>query len=131
VAQSKTLVGKILIAVLCVLIVIAVNRVASALPFQIAIVVKVLLWCVLGYVGGTIAARKGYPPRLGVLVGIIFGPITLCVCQLLPATKKGREHAEIERELHADSAERLNCANCGREVSARAPACPRCDHRFA
>lgn len=92
------------------------------------------MWCALGYAGGWIAARKGYPPRLGIVLAIIFGPIALVFCALLPATKEGREQLELEREIRADNAEfavRRNCPKCGREVSARAPACPRCDHRFA
>ena len=98
----------------------------------IIIIINILIWCALGYAGGWIAARKGYPPRLGVVVAILFGPIALVVCALLPATKEGREQEDIERQLNAEAMEfaiRRNCANCGREVSARAPACPRCDHR--
>ena len=62
-------------------------------------------------------------PLLGLLV----------VCALLPRTKAGREQAEFERELRDDTAEfavRRNCPECGRDVSVRAPVCPRCNHRF-
>jgi len=97
------------------------------------ILIQIVIWCALGYAGGWIAARKGYQPRIGVIVAIIFGPIALIVCALLPPTKEGREQAEFERQLRLDAAEfnqRRNCPNCGREVSVRAPVCPRCEHRF-
>lgn len=94
---------------------------------------KLLVWCALGYAGGWLAARKGYPPRLGVVAGVLGGPIALVVCLLLPRTKAGHALAKMERELAAETQEfgqRHKCPSCGREVSVRAPSCPRCDHRF-
>lgn len=97
------------------------------------IAVQILVWCALGYAGGWIAARKGYSPRVGVIVAILLGPIALVVGALLPRTREGRKQAELERQLDADAAEfsqRKTCPKCGREVSVRAPVCPRCEHRF-
>ena len=97
------------------------------------ILLQILLWCALGYAGGWIAARKGYPPRMGVILAIIFGPIALVVCALLPMTEAGREQAEIERQISKDRIyqDRLKrCPNCGREVAFTCRVCPRCEHRF-
>ena len=76
----------------------------------------ILIWCALGYTGGWIAARKGYPPRLGMVIGIFTGPIGLAVGALLPRTKKGREQGEYERSLNLEAAQfnqRQNCPSCG------------------
>jgi hypothetical protein len=97
------------------------------------IVLQVLIWCALGYAGGCIAAHKGYSPRTGAIVTVILGPIGLIVYAVLPPTKEGREQAELERQQRLEAAEfsqRKNCPDCGREVSVRAPVCPRCEHRF-
>lgn len=94
---------------------------------------QILLWCAFGYAGGWIAARKGYPPRMGVIVGIIFGPIALVVCALLPMTEAGLEQAEIERQIHKENVnkDRLKrCPNCGRDVAFTCRVYPRCQHRF-
>lgn len=95
--------------------------------------VRIIIWCVLGYAGGYIAARKGYPPRIGVIVAIFFGPIALAVCALLPTTAAGREQAEIERQIYEENLhqDRVKvCPNCGRAVSFKSRVCPRCEHRF-
>ncbi len=94
--------------------------------------VRILIWCALGYAGGWIAARKGYPPFLGAVVGAFFGPIGLVVAALLPRTKEGREQAKLDRELAAEATAfnaRQNCPSCGREISTRARVCGLCgDH---
>jgi hypothetical protein len=93
----------------------------------------ILIWCALGYAGGWIAARKGYSPRLGVIVAVLFGPIALIVCALLPMTEAGREQAEMEREISQDNIyhNRLKkCPNCGRDIAFTCRVCPRCEHRF-
>lgn len=80
--------------------------------------VRILIWCALGYAGGWIAARKGYPPFLGAVVGVLIGPIGLVVGALLPRTKEGREQAKLDRELAVEAAalnKRQNCPSCGRE----------------
>ena len=60
------------------------------------LVVRVLIWCVLGYVGGRIAARKGYPPKSGMAVGVLFGPIGLVAAAVLPRTRQAPEQARFE-----------------------------------
>lgn len=94
---------------------------------------RIVIWCLLGYLGGWIAARKGYPPRMGVIIAIIFGPIALIVGAILPMTEAGREQAETERQINQENIyhDRLKpCPACGREVSLKCPVCPRCEHRF-
>ncbi len=91
-------------------------------------------WCLaFGYVGGCLAARKGYSPHEAVLYTIIFGPFALAVYALLPMTEAGREQAEVERQIARDSMHRdrlKSCPNCGREVAFTCRICPRCEHRF-
>ena len=97
------------------------------------IFVRIFIWCLLGYAGGWIAARKGYPPRMGIVVAVIFGPLALVVCALLPMTEDGREQAVIERQIHHDEIDQdrlKSCPACGREVSFKSRVCPRCEHRF-
>src|SRR5262245_61295720 len=51
----------------------------------------IALWIVLGIVGGRIFARKGYPPLVGVLLGIGGGPFGLLVALSAPYTRAGSE----------------------------------------
>ena len=91
------------------------------------------LWIVLGLLGGFIAAHKGYQPVIGILVGIIFGPLGLVVAALLPATEEGRRQSELERETQieiAQSRATKPCPQCGRENAATTPICPRCNLRL-
>jgi len=107
--------------------------VAQKLGGPSVMLIRILIWCALGYAGGWIAARKGYPPKLGVVVGVLFGPLGLIVGALLPRTKEGREQAELEREMAEEAAEfnqRQKCPSCGREISARARVCGLCGHRL-
>jgi hypothetical protein len=97
------------------------------------LLLRLILWCALGYAGGWIAARKGYPPRWGVVLGVLFGPLALLVCALLPMTEAGREQAALELQLNHDRIHenRLKeCPQCSREVAFACQVCPRCDHRF-
>lgn len=97
------------------------------------ILVQIAVWCALGFAGGWIAARKGYPPNMGILLAILFGPIALVVCALLPLSEAGQEQAEIERQIYQDSVgqDRLkHCPTCGREVAFSSRVCPRCEYRF-
>jgi ribosomal protein L37AE/L43A len=96
------------------------------------LIFEVFIWCVLGYIGGRVAARKGYPPTLGVFVGMFIGPLGLLVGALLPKTRRGREQATLERRLNAEAAafrRRQKCPACGEEISARAVVCGFCGHR--
>jgi hypothetical protein len=98
------------------------------------LIIKICLWVAFGLCGGLLMARKGYPPYLGVVAGIVFGPIGLIVAALMPKTAKGREMAEqnkkIAAELRATRHLRV-CPKCGRENSIASPVCPRCDYHYA
>jgi hypothetical protein len=98
------------------------------LPVQIAV------WCFLGYLGGKLAARRGYPPRLGIILGIVLGPFALLIAALiLPYTAAGRQQLDMEMAMDAEIAESMkpkNCPECGREVTMAARFCPRCNYRF-
>lgn len=90
-------------------------------------------WILLGYLGGRIAAKKGYLPGLGVLIAIVLGPIALIATLFLPKTKAGREQAEFERELNEEGRiydRKKNCPKCDRELSLMTKICPNCEHRF-
>ncbi len=94
----------------------------------------ILIWCALGYVGGRIAAHKGYPLGVGIATGIVLGPFALAVFALLPMTEAGRELAETERQIRQDAEDRdrrKECPQCGRIVSISCRVCPRCGHHFA
>ncbi|MAG93173.1 MAG: hypothetical protein CMJ48_05425 [Planctomycetaceae bacterium] len=97
------------------------------------LVIRILLYVVFGFLGGWIAARKGYPPRLGVIVGVVMGPLGLLIGAILPRTKEGRKQAEFRRQLAAEAAEyrkRQDCPSCREEISACAVVCGFCGHRF-
>lgn len=89
---------------------------------EIMIVPKIVVWLLLGYVGGWIFAKKGYPPKLGIVIGILLGPIAIALCAVLPRTREGREQAALERSKR--------CPICDRELGVSARVCPRCEHRF-
>jgi len=90
-------------------------------------------WFLLGFLGGRIFAKKGYPPNLGVLIGILFGPLSLAICLFLPKTASGREQARFEAQLASDeliASSTKQCEVCGRTVGVMSRFCPRCNHRF-
>jgi len=63
----------------------------------------IALWLLLGYVGGWIFAKKGYPPKLGIAIGILLGPMAIALCAVLPRTREGREQAALEREINLEN----------------------------
>jgi hypothetical protein len=85
-------------------------------------------------VGGRILAQKGYSPILGVLAGLILGPLGLVAALVVPRTGAGRRIAEeeqkIEKELDA-ARDKRECPECGRENASTSAFCPRCNYRFA
>ena len=91
------------------------------------------LWLLLGYVGGWIFAKKGYPPKLGIVIGIFLGPMAIALCAVLPRTREGREQAALEREINLENAKNIGskrCPKCDRELGISARVCPRCEHRI-
>jgi uncharacterized membrane protein YeaQ/YmgE (transglycosylase-associated protein family) len=91
-------------------------------------------WIVFGLLGGYIAAHKGYPPRWGILAGVILGPIGVVIAAVLPTTQEGRETAELDRQILSElhySKQTRRCPRCGRENSIVSRICPQCDYRFA
>ncbi|MDZ4783400.1 MAG: hypothetical protein SGJ19_24405 [Planctomycetia bacterium] len=83
----------------------------------------ILIWLGLGYLGGRMAARKGYAPHYGYLSALIFGPLSLIVVALVPQTEEGRFQAKLEAEIDAEADyydRKQSCPNCRREVSADA-----------
>lgn len=93
----------------------------------------IVVWLLLGYLGGWIFAQKGYPPKLGIVIGILLGPFAIALCAALPRTREGREQAALEREITLESAKNTGskrCPKCDRELGISARVCPRCEHRF-
>jgi len=95
--------------------------------------VTILIWVVLGLLGGYIFAQKGYPPTLGIIVGVLVGPIGIAVAAVLPRTKERRTQMEMERETKLElqaTQQTHTCPKCGRENSAATRICPRCECRY-
>ena len=78
-------------------------------------IVAMLAWIAMGYLGGSLAAQKGYSPTLGVILGSVIGPTGLIVALLLPMTEEGYR----QRELEVDVAKGLKIARTNRS-------CPQC-----
>jgi hypothetical protein len=57
---------------------------------------QIIIWTGLGYLGGKLAAKKGYPPKYGVVLGILGGPLTWLIGLLLPRTAEGIEQANFD-----------------------------------
>jgi uncharacterized membrane protein YeaQ/YmgE (transglycosylase-associated protein family) len=94
----------------------------------------ILSWLLLGYLGGKIAANKGYNRGFGVLIAVLLGPIALVGGVFLPKTFEGRAQAEVEADLNEEGRiydRKKNCPNCARELSLMTSICPNCEHRFA
>ena len=94
---------------------------------------KIIIWCVLGYCGGWLFAKKGYSPTIGMAVGILLGPIALAICAILPRSREGREQAALEKRIAIETATQNSlkrCPQCGRDLAFSARVCPRCEHRF-
>lgn len=90
-------------------------------------------WIILGYLGGLVFARKGYPPKVGIILGILLGPFGFLLFLLLPMTDSGIRQAKLDAEV--ENEHRLNtalkdCPNCKRSVGQSTRFCPRCNHRF-
>ena len=97
------------------------------------ILLRIFVWCLLGYFGGLLFAKKGYPPMLGIFIGILLGPFALILCLILPRTREASERATEEKQLAIEQKDRNRtkfCPQCNRESSIAAPICPRCDYRF-
>jgi len=91
------------------------------------------LWIIIGLVGGRIMARKGYPPLLGVLIGIVAGPFGLLIGLTMPRTASGQRMSEQEHEIQKElavSRQTRPCPDCGRESAMSSRFCPRCNYRF-
>lgn len=95
-----------------------------------------LLWVGFGFLGGYLTARKGYPPLIGILVGlssILFGPFVLAIVLFLPTTSQRREQIAQENETATELAAASMiqaCPKCGRQNSCTTPVCPRCNRRL-
>lgn len=91
-------------------------------------------WIVFGFLGGYIAAHKGYPPKWGIVAGVLLGPIGIVIAAVLPATQQGRETAKLESQIYSElnySRQTRPCPRCGRENSVVTRICPQCEYRTA
>lgn len=84
-------------------------------------------WVVLGLIGGRMLAYRGYSPLVGVLIGIVLGPIGLVLCWLLPGV---RDSDAREKAVKGYTASK-KCPNCGRQCGGLASICPRCSYAFS
>lgn len=97
------------------------------------IIFSIVIWCILGYVGGWLFAQKGYPPKIGIVIGVVFGPCMLAICLLLPKTREGVLQEQLEREIDLENVHQnqtKRCPECDRELGFSARICPRCGFRF-
>jgi hypothetical protein len=97
--------------------------------FLTNILFTIISWTVCGFIGGWLAARKGYWPLGGIILGILGGPCALVLAVFLPRSKTGREQAAFERQLKT-APRRANCPECGREIPFGSRACPFCQYQI-
>ncbi len=93
----------------------------------------IIPWIVLGYFGGLVFARKGYPPKAGIVLGILLGPIGLILFLILPMTDSGIRQAKFDAQIEREqriNATLKNCPECKRSVGFAARFCSRCNYRF-
>jgi hypothetical protein len=91
-----------------------------------AIAFRTMGWVTLGLIGGRIAAHRGYPPLLGMAVGIILGPLGLVASLLIPR-RRDVVQKELAEELIQHSTH--ECPTCGAVIAATRNECPRCVYR--
>lgn len=92
--------------------------------------ISVVVWIIMGTIGGRMFAYRGYPPILGIAVGLIFGPIWLAVCWFLPMTNAARTAWKTNRATEKAGASSKACPQCERTCGGMATFCPACHHRF-
>jgi hypothetical protein len=98
------------------------------------VVVNLVIWILMGVLGGRIAAQKGYPPAAGILVGMLIGPFGLLAAALIPKTRRARQPMEGEPDTLAErtyARRTQKCPRCGRLNSLTTRRCARCDHEIA
>jgi hypothetical protein len=94
---------------------------------------SIIGWIVLGLIGGRMFAYRGYSPLIGVVAGVLGGPMLLVYCYFIPLTRGAREALAADNAA-ADSFEKgsslRTCPECGRLCGGVATFCPRCNHKF-
>ena len=93
------------------------------------LILFILCWVGIGYLGGKIAAKKGYSPKLGVILGFIFGWMWLLVALFLPRTTEAIEQDNFENELAA-APKIANCPSCGKRIPFGSTVCPECEYQI-
>lgn len=97
------------------------------------VIVRVASWVLFGFLGGVIAAKKGYSPVLGIALAMICGPCGLVIALVLPRTAEGRamqsEESQWNVELAAARRQKI-CPQCGGSHSAVNRFCPSCMYRY-
>ena len=91
---------------------------------------NILIWMAFGYLGGKIAAKKGYLPTYGVVLGACFGPLWLLVSLFLPKTRQGLEQEKFEKDLAA-APKIANCPSCGKRIPYGSTVCPECEYQIS
>jgi hypothetical protein len=94
---------------------------------------QLLIWWCLGFLGGSLAARKGYSPIVGIVLALACGPFGLMIALILPRTQYGRELKSFENQLEADlrvARKNKTCPTCGCVHSQINRFCPSCMYRY-
>ncbi len=91
---------------------------------------NILLWIGFGYLGGKFAAKKGYSPTYGVVLGVCFGPLWLLIALFLPKTGAAIEQDQFEKELAA-APKIANCPGCGKQIPYGSKVCPECEYQIS
>jgi hypothetical protein len=94
---------------------------------------QILVWIVLGLLGGFLFAKKGYSPRTGIIVGVLFGPLGLLISLFIPYTAEGRRMREEERRDRDElrlSRQNKTCPKCGCQHSVVNRFCPSCMYEY-
>ena len=83
----------------------------------------VILWIVCGVIAGVIAKEKGGEFMIGLLVGVLFGPLGI-VAAFFMGNEKAKEQTLVE------AGDRKKCLMCAELVQPEALVCKHCGHRF-
>jgi hypothetical protein len=91
------------------------------LYLNVVAMVYFIIWIAIGFVAALIARNKGNNSCLGMIVGLLLGPIGLLIVFFLPDNELGK----LKR-----SGNTKQCPNCAEYVKPEARVCKHCGYSF-
>lgn len=82
------------------------------------------IWLVCAIVGAVICEGKGRSVAIGLVMGLVFGPVGLIICAVLSADE------EVLEERALEQGKVKMCPACAEAVKPDANVCRYCGHRF-